>query len=640
MGNFSRDTFKLTNALYQLLAGEPVADPRHYVGVRMQQGVPLLDADWNELEDIRHLELRAILQFYIGSGVPAGNQGFQITASGVDNDFAINGGVILVDGLPVINLAVTTYSTQPVTVALPPLITPGGSDRTDVVYLDVWHEEVNGVGAGNVDPRLVNGLIGVETAVRIGRFWQVRVLENATDLSGLVLQTDHHYTMLARLNRTAGVAAIRDSMIVDRRKTGITLAEHLKVPIDLRRGLEVLTVERFGQMLRGLRTSLFARLRGNLLPYTTVSAKDELILLMALQELMNLAQTGEVQTASLNMDNANALNLMSELYNAQNEWLTVLNDLGNVGGVAQEFIDDYADYLEGESAELIKGLKPALDREDLIAAVMAQEDLNLWLTAPTGNLPEGSADAFYVAVIPFEVLTAGQSYDFTYDILTDFTSPMPQEEFTIQVTLPAAFGTAVVDQPTLTFAPPGGETTITVTVIPTGGLVTANLDVTAIAVRNATLRSSQLPITLTLGQLPPVAAFFFYADLRLNLDGRLELTQNHLNRVQGRDILFRLRNHSAIENRTFEVTGQIIPNVADPTGWGPLAPIPLPPFTVAPGVDSDVFIKVHGPQVPAPPPPVGVTGNIVATATLTAVDGNPPIDPPAPVTITIPFIVV
>ena len=40
MGNFSRDTF----------------DPnKNYVGVRLQQGVPLVDADWNELNDIiRH----------------------------------------------------------------------------------------------------------------------------------------------------------------------------------------------------------------------------------------------------------------------------------------------------------------------------------------------------------------------------------------------------------------------------------------------------------------------------------------------------------------------------------------------------------------------------------------------------------
>src|SRR3954469_23422188 len=65
MGSFSRDTF---NRL------------KHYVGVRLQQGVPLIDADWNELEDIRKFELQAFLKWFVGDGVPAGNDGFRITA--------------------------------------------------------------------------------------------------------------------------------------------------------------------------------------------------------------------------------------------------------------------------------------------------------------------------------------------------------------------------------------------------------------------------------------------------------------------------------------------------------------------------------------------------------------------------------
>lgn len=68
MGNFSRNTF---DAL------------KHYVGVRLQQGVPLVDADWNELEDIRRFELQAFLKWFVGDGVPAGNDGFRIAL--VDN---------------------------------------------------------------------------------------------------------------------------------------------------------------------------------------------------------------------------------------------------------------------------------------------------------------------------------------------------------------------------------------------------------------------------------------------------------------------------------------------------------------------------------------------------------------------------
>ncbi len=65
MGDFSRSTFDRV---------------KHYVGVRMQQGVPIVDADWNELEDIRKYEVQAFLKWFVGDGVPAGNDGFRIAA--------------------------------------------------------------------------------------------------------------------------------------------------------------------------------------------------------------------------------------------------------------------------------------------------------------------------------------------------------------------------------------------------------------------------------------------------------------------------------------------------------------------------------------------------------------------------------
>lgn len=65
MGDFSRNTFDRV---------------KHYVGVRLQQGSPLLDADWNECEDIRRYEVQAFLKWFVGDGVPAGNDGFRIRA--------------------------------------------------------------------------------------------------------------------------------------------------------------------------------------------------------------------------------------------------------------------------------------------------------------------------------------------------------------------------------------------------------------------------------------------------------------------------------------------------------------------------------------------------------------------------------
>ena len=63
MGNFSRETFDKL---------------KHYVGVRLQKGVLIVDADWNEQEDIRRYELQAFLKWFVGNGVPKGNDGFRI----------------------------------------------------------------------------------------------------------------------------------------------------------------------------------------------------------------------------------------------------------------------------------------------------------------------------------------------------------------------------------------------------------------------------------------------------------------------------------------------------------------------------------------------------------------------------------
>ena len=83
MGDFSRDP--------DLQLADSIA--RHYVGVRLQQGVPIVDADWNELEAIRKYEMQTFRRWFVGNGIPDGNDGFQIAPiDSVDNDFLISGG--------------------------------------------------------------------------------------------------------------------------------------------------------------------------------------------------------------------------------------------------------------------------------------------------------------------------------------------------------------------------------------------------------------------------------------------------------------------------------------------------------------------------------------------------------------------
>ena len=67
-GNYSRNTFD-KDTFNKL---------KNYVSVRLQQGVPLVDADWNEKDDIRRFEIEAFLKWFVGDGVPKGNDGFRI----------------------------------------------------------------------------------------------------------------------------------------------------------------------------------------------------------------------------------------------------------------------------------------------------------------------------------------------------------------------------------------------------------------------------------------------------------------------------------------------------------------------------------------------------------------------------------
>jgi hypothetical protein len=230
MGNFTRDTFDKL---------------KHYVGVRLQQGVPIVDADWNEQEDIHKFELQSFLKWFIGSGVPHGNNGFSIEppSDGEDNDFTIKGGTAdvpgrcLVEGWDVIieddikyteqilftnpNNEADEWGVDPLQSLSPPLT----GTRTDTVYLDVWEREVD----SGEDNNLVHPAVKIETCVRIKREWVVRVAEGAPQPPGPPV--GHVFYPLAYLNRTAGKIAIEEDDIIDLRRKNLSLY-HLKENIE------------------------------------------------------------------------------------------------------------------------------------------------------------------------------------------------------------------------------------------------------------------------------------------------------------------------------------------------------------------------------------------------------------------------
>ena len=209
MGNFSRNTF----------------DPlKNYVGVRLQQGVPVLDADWNELNDVTRQELYDAFSLTFADGTQPGGSDLEVQSRPEPNDFNILAGAALVRGRLVRVRNNLRYSTQPWTdpkraardgvAVIPPLTTPqgppeGAPPRIDIVYLDVWDREVSSVE----DPNLINPAIGVETCVRLKREAAVRVAEGATTLP--TAPAGHGFLPLALLRRPRTQAQI--TSIEDRR---------------------------------------------------------------------------------------------------------------------------------------------------------------------------------------------------------------------------------------------------------------------------------------------------------------------------------------------------------------------------------------------------------------------------------------
>jgi hypothetical protein len=230
-------------------------DPlRRYVAVRLQQGVPLVDADWNEGEDARKFELRSFLRWFAGSGVPEGNDGFHITTAGVADDLVIARGTpaapagatsqevalgftgrMLVEGLEAAIAADLAFRAQPLHVSQPGAATLAAAwsvptvpelprlDKTYVVYLDVWERLVT----HSEDPSLVLPGLGTESCARFKREWVVRWREQTTTAE-VPRRGDpdwlpgHGYAPLAAVTRHAGgTGIIPAGEVADRRDTRV-----------------------------------------------------------------------------------------------------------------------------------------------------------------------------------------------------------------------------------------------------------------------------------------------------------------------------------------------------------------------------------------------------------------------------------
>jgi hypothetical protein len=243
-------------------------DPlRRYIDVRLQMGVPLVDRDWNELADMRRFELRTMLKWFVGDGVPAGSNAFLIEGRGEVNNFVIRAGAsatpaallnmlsdqrskniatalgagrCVVDGREVIIEQDVNFTAQPLHVSQPgsaalaaslqvprvqmPPSDPANPTRPFVAYLDVWEHAV----VPNDDPgTMILPVLGIESCARVKREWVVRVGVSVPVpvLGASDYLIGHSYYALASINRRAGDAIINAADVTDMRQTGLNLAD-------------------------------------------------------------------------------------------------------------------------------------------------------------------------------------------------------------------------------------------------------------------------------------------------------------------------------------------------------------------------------------------------------------------------------
>lgn len=208
MGNFSRTPLDVLQA--NLAKG--------YVGLHIEQGVPILDRDLNLLNDVISATVRAIVSRYIGDGFSVGREGFAIEEIPAANDFVIQAGIsgpgtCLVGGIEVTIESNVNYGDQDEVAALTTPDATQPDPRVDNVFLDVWLHEVE----SDEDVDLRNDTdVGLQTSVRQMPVWRVRVAEGVPVPSPA---PGHVHYSLARLTRPRNVAEIRTDMLTDLRES-------------------------------------------------------------------------------------------------------------------------------------------------------------------------------------------------------------------------------------------------------------------------------------------------------------------------------------------------------------------------------------------------------------------------------------
>ncbi len=191
------------------------------LGVLLQQGRPLSDAEWNALTLQLRRRIHAGMLDTVGAAVVPMQtpDGFKMTLSG--GGLAIGPGRMYVDGMLAENHGADPKTwaprleelagTQPVNYTAqpyypnPPALPAAGPH---LIYLDVWQREVDYL----TRPELIEKAVGVDSTTRLQTVWQVKLLNNvgtavdcATPLENIPGWLPDHAPSAGRLSTSTAV---------------------------------------------------------------------------------------------------------------------------------------------------------------------------------------------------------------------------------------------------------------------------------------------------------------------------------------------------------------------------------------------------------------------------------------------------
>ena len=612
MGKISRDSFFETRNVLGALRGLAPVQPgsKQYVSLRLQQGVPFLDADFNEVDDIRRAELELMLARAIGNGVPAGSDGFKILEATTTNNFVIEAGLLFLDGWWIFNPVRIDYLNQPHRTAkgLAPALRilqniPAAAN--ELAYLDVWELVID----GQEDTNLVNPRIGLETCNRIERGWVVRLEQipnNADPLNPATIpnrQTGHRYYPLALIKRPAG-GQILAGMMTELRRTHLTLEATTFAPLlidDPARGQRLDSPRLAGAFrahLDALR-DLFIRSPETFVypakPAETSQATS------ALNDVRASAISFEQQARNQLLHKAaatDAIKVFSETERSLMNFLQTLVTGGVAGAPTTAFIGIYRKHLDGTVPNDPQSLKFALDANDLLGAVMAQERLNQELGVQNNSLPEGTVTASLISITPTGPLqnkTIQAQYQLTIRIQSNLTSAQGSEP--IRAIASAGTGWTLVFQgstqadqrETVVTVPNQQAVDVVLNISADPGAADTTLNLTVRPERRQQLVFIHAPQTMKLGQelLPAniIATLTYNGSSPLLPGGILKASRAIMATAGGRPIAWRVVNLSSA-TETYKVT---VTPLSAATGWMAVNEPVLAPLTAgAPPRDFNI----------------------------------------------------